>query len=182
MTSDVKKHYVPRDATYPIERKEQLKLFIEKGWTDKEVCVFFGFSERTLCRWKTKYPDFRKDCEEWKSEADKNVVISMYDMACGYYKPEDKFLVVGSKVRRVRTMRWYPANPTMAIFWITNRQHADWKRTRQEEGTDPLTVKVLTLIKDQRARKTEKNRLKNEDNGIDIQTAVTVEGGGMQIV
>ena len=178
---------------YRAFNKEHLRKLVEAGWNDDQVCDFFDINRTTFWRWKKKYKNLESQVDAWKKHADARIERSCYESATGYYKPEEKvFLdkthVIERKpdgtvleydkreVIRVQTMRWYEQNPTAIIFWLTNRQHRDWKRTRQETGSDPLSIKIMQMVNG--------NGKKADPGGNgkpDVSSAVTIERG-MQIV
>jgi len=150
------------------------------GWTDVQLADFFGINECTLRRWRDRYPEFAEKMANWKETADAKVERSCYESAIGYSCPEEKIFFHEGKVIRVQTTKHYAPNPIMNAFWLTNRKFGDWKRTRQETGSDPLSVKVLTMVNANDKKITNKRQGKNAQP--EVQSTVMIERGGMQIV
>ncbi len=126
------------------------------------------------------YPEFAIKMDAWKEGSDARVERSCYESAIGYSCPEEKIFIHEGQVIRVQTTKHYPPNPVSQIFWLTNRKHGDWKRTRQETGADPLSVKILTMIKNNGGGNGKAIKRGEESEG-DVKSVVTIERG-MQIV
>lgn len=163
---------------YQTIQKRQLQLLVEHGWTEQEIAEFYGVAAWTITRWKTRHPDFKANMKLWKQTADAKVERSVYESALGFTAPEERiFIGENDRVIRVKSTKFYPPNPTMAIFWLTNRQHGDWKRTRQETGSDPLSIKIMQMVNGNGNGKHENG----EEPKQDVSSAVTIQRG-MKIV
>lgn len=174
--------------------QSHLEKLCKAGWTNQQIADFIGISLSTLNRWIARFPGLTKQVRDWKDEADARVERSCYESAIGYDHPEEKIFIhnkkvieydeSGNKIResdvpeiiRVDTVRHYPPNPTSIIWWLSNRKHHDWKRTRQEAGADPLSVKVFNIMQNSNGKN---NGKKKRDEG--PQTAVHIERG-LQVV
>lgn len=157
---------------------QHLEKLAKDGWTDAEMSDFFGMSKRTFIRLRQRDPNFGKLVNDWKEVADNKVERKLYEKAMGYTHPEEKIFCQDGKVTRVQTIKEYAPDTMSMIFWLTNRKHSDWKRTRETEGTDPLTIKVLNLIKQSGGN----GKVKKGQKAITVDSSVQVERGGMQIV
>lgn len=172
---------------------KHLKMLCVSGWTDVMISEFFGVSRQTLAVWKRKYPDLADSMREWKKEADARVERSTYESACGYSHPDEKIFIHNkhiaeeredgvivrynkAEVVKVQTIKHYPPNINAAKFWLTNRCSEDWRNTRTEEATDPLSVKIFNIMKN---NSNGKKKAKGK-NG--VRPAVKVKRGGLQIV
>lgn len=163
--------------------KTHLQKLVESGWTDEQIADFFYIPRKTLDRWKTRHPDFKENMLDWKRTADAKVEKSLYKRACGYevieqtreLDKDDKMVVVKEVTKHVA------ASDVSMIFWLTNRQHGDWKRTREETGADPLSVKILQIIKNGNGKGGNGTRSKSSGTE-EINNAITIERGGVKIV
>lgn len=166
--------------------KEHLRKLVLAGFTDEQVSDFFGIERRTLTRWKQWYPTFKKRIEDWKLEADAEIEKSLHKRATGYEVVERTSEIVDGKMQVVKEVtKHVPATDTSIIFWLTNRQHGDWKRTREEVGADPLSVKVYQIIKNGNGKGGNGKTKKAKDilAGVDVQSAVQISRkGGLEIV
>jgi len=106
---------------------EQLKCLVLAGWDDAQVAEFYGVTSRTLYRWKRQDDSFRQTLKEWKNLADEKVELSLYKRAHGYYHPEEKIFCQDGRVTKVNTIKHYPPDPTSMIFWLKNRNSANWR-------------------------------------------------------
>lgn len=180
-----------------------LKKLCEAGWSDEQICEFIGIGSSTLYRWKNRYPDLAQKMDDWKLEADRAIERATFQSATGYSVNDEKIFVHIKKTKtthpdgriveseepevlRIPTQKHYPPNSTSIIFWLCNRMSHDWKRTRQEQSSDPLSIKILNLIsKNGNGNGTGRKSKDNGDsmNDITVQSSATVErGGGLQIV
>ena len=107
------------------------------GAKDKEIADILGVSEQTLNTWKEKHPEFLEALKKGKDIADANVADRLYQRAMGYEHGDIELKVVsvgnnmGSEVQEVPIRKYYPPDPTAAIFWLKNRQRDKW-RDKQE--------------------------------------------------
>lgn len=124
---------------------EQVKKLAKKGFTDRELADFFGVTERTWHNWK-KNESFFHSLKESKELADREVEKALFERACGYKHPDEKILVAGGDVRVVKTMKYYPPDPTAAIFWLKNRKPQDWRDKVEpydgEASQEPVSIKI----------------------------------------
>lgn len=113
------------------------------GATDEQLAAFFNVHLDTINNWKKKHPKFFEAIKRGKVEADRNVAQSLYHRALGYSHKEDKIFQYEGKPVIVPTIKHYPPDPTAAIFWLKNRQPADWRDKHELEHTGHgLNIKV----------------------------------------
>ena len=111
-----------RPTKFNDQIQESLKILYRRGFTDKECAKVLNIDEKTLTNWKKKYSGFFLSLKDWKLEADRKVVKSLYERACGYSHPEDKiFLGKDGEPVIVPTIKHYPPDSTAMIYWTKNR-------------------------------------------------------------
>jgi hypothetical protein len=116
------------------------------GATDKQLADFFEVNEDTVNKWKIDYPEFSESLRAGKDDADAVIAQSLFNRAKGYSHPEDKIFNDDGQAMVVPTIKHYPPDTTACIFWLKNRQKANW-RDRTEtaltgaDGAD-LTINV----------------------------------------
>ncbi len=134
---------------------DQLKKLVEIGFTDAQVCDFFGIPERTFNNWKQKNAKFWQSLKDWKKEADKSVEKSLYQRALGYQHEEDKIFCESGKVTVVPTIKHYPPEVLACIYWLNNRQPGVWRQKVEVEhgASDVLIEKFATLTGDELIKK-----------------------------
>lgn len=122
---------VGRPSKYQPTFCEQAKKLCRLGATDIEIADFFAVNVATLYRWKNDHPAFCEALKEGKAEADARVVDSLYHRAVGYSFDSEKVFQFQGKVIRAPVREHVPPDTTACIFWLKNRQAADW-RDKQE--------------------------------------------------
>jgi hypothetical protein len=128
-----------RPSSYRDEFAKQAYKLALVGMTDHQLADFFEVDERTINRWKLKHAPFRQSLKRGKDEADAMVAQSLYRRALGYSHKAVKIVTVaqgnnqGSDVVEVPYTERYPPDTTACIFWLKNRQRANW-RDKTEDG------------------------------------------------
>ena len=167
--------------------KDHLRKLVVSGFTDEQIADFFCIGRETLARWKRWYPEFKEKMSEWKLIADNVVEKSLYKRACGYDVVEKTSeLIDGKMVVTKEVTKHIPASVTGIIFWTTNRMHGDWRRTREEVGADPLSVKVYQIIKNGNGKGGKNGKANKNDSVLvedaEIQSAIQIERKGVKVV
>ncbi len=179
----IEKKRVFRSYQYRKVNKEHLKKLALAGWTDVQMADFFNIPVSTLYRWKRKYPDFRKKLLDWKAEADERVEKSLLKRALGYdYVETVKELRDEKMVVVKETSKHVSPSDTSIMNWLTNRLRGDWRRTREEDAKDPLSVAVYNLIKNNGNGKKTGNGKKDGNGKVTVDSSVKIIRGGLQVV
>ena len=131
-----KKRREGRPSLFKPEYVEQARKLCELGHTDKELAEFFEVSQRTLNSWKGKYPEFLHILKVGKEVADQRVERSLYQRACGYSHPDVHISNYQGVVTTTPIVKHYPPDATSCIFWLKNRQPADWRDRVEHTGKD----------------------------------------------
>lgn len=118
-----------RPTVYTIDHAIQAENFALIGFDDIRMADAFGVSVATLTTWKKKHPEFLAAIKNGKDVADGRVGISLYKQATGFVGPDGKY---------------YPPNPTACIFWLKNRQKAQWRDKHEVEHSGQIAYKDLT--------------------------------------
>lgn len=127
-----------RPTKFSPEKQRQVLLLIQEGWLDAKICNLVGVSNVTLCAWKNKNPDFLKAIKKGKQEVDKPVKVAIQESATGYYRKSEETIFRdedGNITGSVEKSRYYPPDPTLAIFYICNRDPDNWKRNLDKRNT-----------------------------------------------
>jgi hypothetical protein len=141
-----KKHAGGRPSKTAFIDKNQVKILAEKGFTDREISVFFGINEDTFHSWKKKEPKFSESLKDWKEQANARVERSLYERANGYTHPEEVIFQYRGKVVRARTLKYYPPDTAAAFIWLKNRKSEEWKD--KQEIDHGLTDTLIEKLKD----------------------------------
>lgn len=124
-----------RPTSYKPEYAEQAEKLAQLGCTDGEISRFFNVSERTVNRWKLKYPEFCHSLKTGKHYADERVERALYQRAVGYDYVEEKIVTTKDadgkeKTHVVRLEKHQPGDVTAAIFWLKNRRPKQWRDSK----------------------------------------------------
>jgi hypothetical protein len=113
-----------RPTDYRPEYPEQAMQLCQIGATDVEVARFFKVDVRTIYCWQAAHKEFRQAMELGKEPANKRVMRSFYQRACGYEYEER----LGFK--------HVPGDVTAQMKWLCNRLPKEW-RDKIDVGHDP---------------------------------------------
>ena len=122
---------VGRPTKYKDEYCDQVEKLCKLGAIDKEIADFFEVNEDTINEWKLQHSKFSESIKKGKVEADMAVSQRLFERATGYEHPEDVIMNYKGEPIIVPTTKHYPPDTTAMIFWLKNRQPAQW-RDRQE--------------------------------------------------
>jgi hypothetical protein len=100
------------------------------GRTVLDVCLAFRISERTFYNWKNEYfsEETLQSMEDWKKDADREVMSSLYRNAKGSIETVTKDIydedgnVIGTEVSTVEIKGDVRAQQ----YWLNNRQRDKW--------------------------------------------------------
>jgi hypothetical protein len=148
------------------------------GATDVELGLFFGVAEKTIKKWKKRYPDFRESIRAAKQLADMKVAGCLYKRAIGYTYQEvvsetvkvptanmqsEKGVDTGGPFltdhsngfQKIKiTTREVVPDTRAQIFWLKNRQPELWRDKREidhtAEGKKSNVITIFELPNDHR--------------------------------
>lgn len=145
-----KKHSGGRPSKFFELDLKQVKILIQRGFTNQQIAEFFNISVDSLSEWQKRYPKFSAALKGWKKEADEKVERCLYERATGfeydeivYEKSKTGGLSIGIKDEEIEDIKHSDCyktkiivkkvvpDVTAQIFWLKNRQPERW-RDRQE--------------------------------------------------
>lgn len=140
---------VGRPTKYKEEYNSQVEKLCKLGATDKEIADFFDVVEDTITEWKNVYPEFSVSVKKGKIEADANVAHSLYHRAIGYEHDDIDIRVVDKEIVETPLIKYYPPDPTAAIFWLKNRRPKEWRDKQQMdvEHSGDVIFRGMNVIK-----------------------------------
>ena len=154
-----KKRKAGQPTKFNAKVQKQILCMALKAFTDIEMCDILNITEQTLANWKIKHSKFFESLKDAKAEADKSVVKSLYERACGFQCPvEERIIVVDGKEATEKITKFYPPDPTSMIFWLKNRDKENWrdKQEREVYGKDGGAIEIISAIPEpQKAEKDE---------------------------
>lgn len=127
-----------RKTSYKEEYDDLAFKYCLLGATDAKLGEFFGVTEQTINNWKNEFPTFFESIKRGKHEADAEVVDSLFGRAKGYEVTETRYEESDSGVKNVTIKKHVAPDTTAAIFWLKNRQPAQW-RDKQEQVVVEMT-------------------------------------------
>lgn len=134
---------IGRPSKYRKEYAEQArKLCAQLGATEADIAQFLGVATRTVERWKIEHKDFCRALKLGKKVADERVEQSLYRRATGYMHESEKIFQYEGKVVRAKTVEQYPPDTTACIFWLKNRDKANWRDKQELEHSGAISVTI----------------------------------------
>ncbi|MBV8043316.1 hypothetical protein [Pluralibacter sp.] len=94
-----------RPTKYRDEFAEMALRLCHLGLTDAELGLMFGVDERTINRWKKRFPEFCLSIKRGKLVADAKVADALFQKATGYQHTEDDIRVINGEVVKTQTVR-----------------------------------------------------------------------------
>ena len=128
-----------RPSKYRAEYCGQVEKLCALGATDQQIADFFGVTEKTLNNWKENHPDFLQSLKDSKEDHDKRVVRSLFERATGYSHPDSHISNFQGEITVTPITKHYPPDTTACIFWLKNRDKANWRDKPDGGGDDDLS-------------------------------------------
>ena len=142
---------VGRPSRYTADHARQAYELALLGLTDEQMAKVFSVDVRTIHAWKVDHPEFSHAINEGKDIADAQVVASLYKRATGYtHKAVKIFANPNTGAEQViEYEERFPPETTACIFWLKNRQKANWrdKQDHEHSGADggPIVHKQIIV-------------------------------------
>lgn len=129
-----------RPTKYKTEHCDVARAMAKLGATDVELAGALKVSVATINLWKVQHPEFSASVKVDKAVADGKVVESLYKRAMGYSVTEEDIRVIDGKIVRSEVTKHYPPDPTAMIFWLKNRDKANWRDKHEFEHSGGISV------------------------------------------
>lgn len=102
------------------------------GSTNKQLAEAFGVCVNTIDNWRAKHFEFQMAVYRGKTEADMQVVESLFQRATGCSHKDTKFASHEGKITDAREfMRHLPPDIQACMYWLNNRQGYRWTSKQQ---------------------------------------------------
>ncbi|MGA9620505.1 hypothetical protein [Methanoregula sp.] len=99
------------------------------GLTDVQMALVFDIDERTLNRWKIRYPDFCLSIKKSKDLVDEKVKELLFIRATGMEIKHKKIIEYSDgTTRKELVVKHVPPSVPAIIFWLSTRRPEEWKR------------------------------------------------------
>lgn len=106
------------------------------GKKDEEIAEYFGVATSTFYLWKKEFESFSEAVKDGKERADNRVVCALRRRAEGMEVEEEHVTIDPDGKKTIKIVkRKLPPDPTSMIYWLNNRQRANWKN---RTALDPL--------------------------------------------
>lgn len=106
-----------RPTDWKPEYVGQARKLAGMGHTHVEIARFLEVEDRTFRRWMHKYPELREALLIPEEQANRQVILSLYQQAVGYEREEEEIKVIKDQIVRVKVRKFYPPSTSAAIFW-----------------------------------------------------------------
>lgn len=126
-----------RPTLYRPEYAAQAEKLCQLGATDAELAAFFEVNTTTIWRWQSSHPEFCNALKAGKASADSRVERSLYQRAVGYTFSSEKVFQFQGQVVRANIEEHVPPDTTAQIFWLKNRDRANWRDKQEVEHGGP---------------------------------------------
>jgi hypothetical protein len=121
---------------------DKIKKLAEFGFIDTQLAELFGVTEKTITNWKKQSPEFITALKKGKEIADARVVMSLLERATGYSHPDVHISNHQGVITETKITKHYAPDPTSMIFWLKNRQPANWRDRQEIDFTKPIEVVI----------------------------------------
>lgn len=129
-----------RPTKYSKANIKVVKALAKLGATDPEVAQALGVALSTVNLWKVQHPEFSEAMKVSKDIANERVVESLWKRANGYSATETDIRVIDGKVVQTEVVRHYPPDPTCMIFFLKNRDKANWRDKHEFEHSGGISI------------------------------------------
>ena len=133
---------VGRPSRYTADHDRQAFELALLGLTEPQMAAVFDVTTATITTWKQTHPTFLAALKAGKDDADAKVTQSLYKRATGYtHKAVKIFANPNTGAEQVIEFEErFPPDTTACIFWLKNRQNANWRDRRDVEHSGTLTL------------------------------------------
>ena len=146
---------VGRPTNYRPEYVEQaVAICSVMGATNVELAKIFGVAEATMYNWCNEHPEFLEAIKAAKKKHDDHCVkVSLRRRAVGYSHEDVHISNYQGVITQTKIIKHYPPDPTSAIFWLKNRDPANWRDKQELEHSGSMGVINMTVDEYKQARK-----------------------------
>jgi hypothetical protein len=129
-----------RPTKYKPEFCDTARAMAKLGATDADMAACFKITVKTLNMWKVEKPEFCEAVKIDKVIADQKVVESLFKRATGYTVTEQEIRMIDGKPVVMEVEKYYPPDATAMIFWLKNRDKANWRDKHEFEHSGGISV------------------------------------------
>ena len=147
-----------RPTLYRAEYADQIRKLCLLGATNDEMALFFNVSPSTFEKWIKKHEEVRSAMLAGKALANSQVADRLYQRAMGYSHPDIDVRVIHGVVVKTPIIKHYPPDTVACIFWLKNRDKANWRDRQEVDHSGHLNYTHMTVEElDREIRKLEES-------------------------
>lgn len=137
-----------RGSKYFPEIGSEIVELRQAGWTDIEIADHLGVNKTTLYDWMARHQEFAEAMKSDK-QAIERVKATLYNTAIGYSYVEQQAIKVKTgehteEVEVVDVVKHVPPVPSSIIFFLKNKDRANWTDTQRVETDVNVNVNMST--------------------------------------
>ena len=126
-----------RGSRYFPELGSEIVELRQAGWTDIEIADHLGIGKTTLYAWMKEHQEFAAAMRDDK-QAIERVKATLYNTAIGYSYVEQQAIKIKTgpdteEVEVVDVIKHVPPIPASIIFFLKNKDRANWTDTQRVE-------------------------------------------------
>lgn len=150
---------MPRPTRYIRENADIVFRYALLGLTNERMAELFHVAGSTFDLWIKRHPEFSGAIKQGRDDADAKVSDSLYHRALGYEYDEQVPIKIkkvvydnGKRVSETESVvmktvhRVVPPDNTSMIFWLKNRQKANWRERHELTGADGGAIEAATTV------------------------------------
>lgn len=118
----------------------QVEKLARLGATDEEIADFLGICIQTLHTWVKEHPEFMEARKRGKDYIDAQVEQSLFRRAMGYTHESVKIFNASGEPLIVPYTEKFAPDTTACIFWLKNRQPAEWRDKIEHDHKGGVTI------------------------------------------
>jgi hypothetical protein len=133
------------------------KALVKNGATVQEVADELEVDKVTIYRWANLHGEFCNALKVGGDAANDRLAASLYERARGYTHDDVDIRVCDGVVVQTPIKKHYPPDVGALVFWLTNKDKANWKRNAGAEEASNSLAKALQDLIDPNAAKLKPN-------------------------
>jgi len=96
------------------------------GYAEREMAEVIGVSAQTITKWKATYPDFKRNWDKGKAEADGEVAREWYKNCFDRTYIEEEAKIVNGKIEKIKVEKFIKGDSKLIMRWLSTRQRDHW--------------------------------------------------------
>lgn len=127
----------PMYARVVVPNLDAIAAMARRGLSFEEIGKSIGVTRQSLANWRTEHPELDKALNQNRDLADADVENALFRAATGYDVVETTTETDPDGRVAVKEKKYTQYNVTAQIFWLKNRQPAQWRDVQKQEVSGP---------------------------------------------